>query len=159
MNLFSRYYQKTMYIGAIISFLFTCVALIEVLRGNFSGFDPEIFVFGIFFGAFIWGDLLIFALLWFFLYLILARIKNSYYFFLAFYSFWLIRSIGETVYWFTQQFSQIVNPWPNYYPHILFLSSLTAKEIWVFHQLIWQSLCTAALIGLIHTIVNINRKN
>jgi hypothetical protein len=158
MAIFSRYFKKTMLIFAIISFLFAGIAFFQVMRGNFSGFDPELYFFGLPFGAFIWGDLLIFGLFWGIACIILSKLNNHYYYFLTLYSFWLIRSIGETMYWFTQQFSQIENPWPNYYPHIAFLQTITPKEIWVFHQLIWQSICIISLIGLIYTVLKLKSK-
>lgn len=146
-----------MRVFAGISLALTCISLIEIFRGNFSGFEPETYFFGIPFGSFIWGDLFVFSLLWFLLLCVLSKVKNVQYYFLALYSFWLIRSTGETFYWFSQQFSQIINPWPNYYPHISIVNTFTPKEIWVVHQLLWQSISIASLIGLIYTILHLKK--
>jgi len=97
-------------------------------------------------GIFVWGDAVILGTFWVLVTLI-ALVSHSWDLFLLFVSvFWLVRSIGEVVYWLNQQFSQLKrNP-----PEKLFLYTLFPNEsIWFAYQLFWQCI---AVISVILTI-------
>ncbi len=152
-HFFNRYYQQLIIMLSGITLICIIISCIAVSQGNFSQFEPELFFFGLPFGSFIWGDLFIFSLLWFVLCIMLLKAKNPRYFWIALCSFWLIRGVGETLYWFVQQFSPDHQPWINYYPRIFFLDHLKPEEIWVFHQVIWQAITILSLFGLIYTTI------
>ncbi|HSW97044.1 MAG TPA: hypothetical protein VLF89_04435 [Candidatus Saccharimonadales bacterium] len=64
------------------------------------------------FGAFVWEDLLVFSFFNFLVILYVLLIKDIRQGLLIFTAFWMIRSAGETLYFFMQQFTQ-----PLHYPH------------------------------------------
>ena len=92
------------------------------------------YVFRIY-GAFVWADLVIFGLFWTFVSLI-SLLLNNWYLFLLFVSiFWLVRSIGETIYWLGQQFSTLnKNPVNRFLMKKVFHN----ESLWFVYQVFWQ---------------------
>lgn len=64
------------------------------------------------FGAFVWEDLLIFSLFNFLVALYVLLVQDIRQGLVMFTVFWMVRSAGETLYFFMQQFTQ-----PLHYPH------------------------------------------
>lgn len=59
------------------------------------------------YGAFVWADVVVFGIFWFLFSLVTIFLGDWVLFLLGLSLFWLVRSIGETIYWFNQQFSTI----------------------------------------------------
>ncbi len=59
-------------------------------------------------GMYVWGDALVFSFFWATAASISLYLHDWILFWLIFSVFWLVRSIGETVYWLNQQFSPII---------------------------------------------------
>jgi len=143
----------------IISASLTALSAIQIARGNFAGFKPLFYGFGIPYGAWIWGDLFIFAILWTIIPPFIYLLKlNHHYFWIAFFSFWLIRSAGEAFYWFLAQFHPDSIPWPQYFPKVLILKNLTPKDWWVLNQLVFQVIAIFCLFGIIYQLSQIIKK-
>ena len=96
------------------------------------------------YGAFVWADLVIFGIFWT-LISALSLFLNSWYLFLLFVSlFWLVRSIGETLYWFHQQFSSInKNPVNRFLMKNIFHN----ESIWFVYQIFWQCMTVLTTIS------------
>jgi hypothetical protein len=93
-------------------------------------------------GMFVWGDAVVFGLFWVVSSIIVLVLRDWYLFLLTISIFWVVRSVGETIYWFNQQFSSKVHggnepenlPW-----HSIFHND----SVWFIHQIIWQ--CTTVI--------------
>jgi hypothetical protein len=98
-------------------------------------------------GAFVWADAVVFGLFWT-LISITCLILNNWILFLLIYSvFWLVRSIGETIYWFLQQFSTINRcPPENYKIHKIFKND----SVWFVFQIFWQCATVVTIITSIY---------
>ena len=94
-------------------------------------------------GSFVWADAVVFGAFWVIM-SIISLVFSSWILFLITQSiFWLIRSIGETIYWFNQQFAM-----KNRNPaHTLFISKIfPGDSVWVAMQIFWQ--CVAVLTSV-----------
>ena len=149
-GLWSRNYRTILKLIATLSAILSMVSVFQFSAGNFAGFEPLLYLFGLPFGAYIWGDLLVFSVLWTFISLVLLKLKNPRLFWIALFSFWLVRSSGEALYWFIQQFHPQEIPWPQYFARVWILEDLTQKEYWVLNQIGHQSITIASLFGLIY---------
>lgn len=105
----------------------------EVKKGNTHGTCFLFFPLG----AFVWADAVILSLFW-------ILVSVSFYFYSDFYLFlitvsvfWFIRSIGETIYWFLEQFTEKHhNPPKQFFHYALFKN----ESVWFVNQLYWQIL-------------------
>ena len=57
------------------------------------------------YGAFVWADIILFGIFWAIFGLVAIILKSWIFFLLSLSLFWLVRGLGETIYWFNQQFS------------------------------------------------------
>ena len=95
------------------------------------------------YGAFVWADLVVFGLFWTLISLLALIFNNWYLFLLSLSLFWLVRSIGETTYWFNQQFSPLnKNPINRFLMKKIFHND----SIWFVYQIFWQ--CMTVLFSL-----------
>lgn len=153
-------YQKILlgiFVFSLISFI---LAIIQIAQGNIGGFQPLLYGIGfLLYSAFNWADVLVFSLLWMIIALILWNLKEKIYFWVAFFSFWLVRSAGETVYSFLQQFTPGVKPWLAYTPRALLQNSLIGHYIylkyWVVEQIFFQSISVLSLLGLVYKLAKL----
>lgn len=100
--------------------------------------------YGLFFlGIFVWGDAVIFGLFWSISALISLILQDWYLFLLITAIFWVVRSLGETIYWLNQQFSPINrNPAKNLLGYSIFHND----SIWFIYQIFWQSISVISII-------------
>lgn len=97
-------------------------------------------------GAFVWVDTVVFGL-FFTLVSAICLIFNQTLLFLIIYSvFWLVRSVGEQIYWFLEQFSaHHRNP-----PHTLWPKKLfKGEESWIVMQTVWQCVTVISIISTV----------
>lgn len=129
---------------AVFNFFIFFKALDEVKRKkNAFGLTRGL----VFLGAFVWADAVIFSLFWLLSSAIVLALSNWNLFLLIISVFWLVRSIGETIYWFNQQFSTLErNPPKNLHGYTLFNND----SIWFVYQIIWQSVTVFSLISSIY---------
>jgi len=97
-------------------------------------------------GGFVWGDATIFGIFWVILSVISLLTKNWFLFELVFVCFWLVRSVGETIYWFLQQFSEAKREPPE---RIWFYRYIKSDAVWFIFQIWWQCICVISLVLLI----------
>ena len=104
-------------------------------------------------GAFVWEDALIFGILHFLLALVSLLSKSNMLWVVAFLVFWIIRSAGETLYFFLQQF--IV---PVHHPHDIsaqltlirrLFGDISDQKIFILLQVSMQSILVLSLLCLI----------
>lgn len=98
-----------LFLGALNLFLFILSAII--LRRRNTRIDI-IAHWAFPFGAFVWEDLLVFSLFNFLVFTGIILSRDFRVGLLFFSVFWVVRNLGEVIYWFLQQFSQ-----PTVYPH------------------------------------------
>lgn len=102
-------------------------------------------------GIFVWADAVVFGAFWFLVSLSILFIIKSWLLFLLIVSvFYFVRSLGETIYWFNQQFSTINrNP-----PHTLRGYKLFKNDsIWFVYQIWWQCVTVISVITTIYFTV------
>jgi hypothetical protein len=98
-------------------------------------------------GIFVWADAVIFGFFWFLVSLI-SLIANDWILFWFIGSvFWVVRSFGETIYWFNQQFSTVNRRPPEILRGYKFFKD---DSIWFVYQIIWQCISVFSIIAMIY---------
>ncbi len=97
-------------------------------------------------GAFVWIDAIVFGL-FFLMTSVFCLLSNQWILFLLIISvFWTIRSLGEVLYWFLEQFAtNHRNPPHTLWPYKWF----KGDEVWIVMQIFWQ---VVAVIGIVASI-------
>ena len=94
-------------------------------------------------GAFVWADATVFGLFWVLACGVVLFLHSWILFLLLLSVFWLVRSVGETIYWFNQQFSTINRSIPeNFYIYRIFGDD----SVWFVWQIFWQCVSVVTLI-------------
>lgn len=57
-------------------------------------------------GVYVWGDAVVFGAFWFLVSIVTLVLADWVLFWLIFSLFWVVRSFGETIYWFNEQHAQ-----------------------------------------------------
>lgn len=136
--------QVFLFVFAFINLLLFFKSLHEVKdKKNAFGLTMPLFVIG----AFVWGDAVIFSLFWILVAAVTLIVSNWYLFLLFLAVFWLVRSLGETIYWFLQQFSTLNRNPPENLPGYRFFHN---DSIWFIYQIIWQCVSVISLIASIY---------
>ncbi len=113
------------------------------VKKNAYGITYLLFLLGIF----VWGDAVVFGLFWFFS-AITAFLLNDWYLFLLIVSvFWVVRSLGETIYWFNQQYSTVNRNPPEKLPGY---SIFHNNSIWFVYQIVVQCITVVSIIFSIY---------
>ncbi len=98
-------------------------------------------------GIFAWGDAVVFGLFWVIV-TVLSLLLNEWNLFCLIVSvFWVVRSLGETLYWFNQQFSTINRNPPK---NLFFYSIFQNDSVWFAYQIMWQCVTVASIIFSIY---------
>jgi len=99
-------------------------------------------------GIFVWADGVVFGLFWFVAGAISLYLSDWILFLLVFSVFWLVRSLGETIYYFNQQFSQIKRiPGRTLPGYKIFKDEYT---IWFVYQITAQSITVISIITTVY---------
>lgn len=94
-------------------------------------------------GMFVWGDAIIICLFWIIISAVAIVLQDWLLFLLIVSVFWVVRNIGEAIFWFNQQFSQKI----IYPPEILPGYSLVKNEsIWFIYQIINQCFAVVFIV-------------
>jgi len=94
-------------------------------------------------GAFVWGDAAIFGIFWALVAAVTGWLNDWLLFVLTYALFWVVRSLGETMYWFQQQFSSINRNPPESLIGFRFFQN---DSIWFVYQIIWQCVTVVSVI-------------
>lgn len=95
------------------------------------------------FGSFVWADHVLFGPFWVLVSLITFLLHDVILFCLVFSLFWLIRSGGETLYWFFQQF----NPRSGNEPEQFWIHRhVPGEAVWFMHQIFWQCIMVISAV-------------
>lgn len=106
----------------------------------------ETYVFWIF-GAFVMGDLVVFGLFWAAVSLVTFYLKDWLLFLLIYSSFWLVRSVGETIYWLLPQFTPVKRELPQKWWHYKIFKN---DSVWFVNQIAFQCLTVVTLVTTVH---------
>lgn len=135
----------------IIISLFGVISLSVTIRGtrelliNKNHFKDTRALFWL--GIFVWGDAIIFGAFWFLASLICLLLQDWILFLLIVSIFWVVRSLGEIIYWLNQQFSPIIrNPPAKLIGYKLFNND----SIWFAYQIFWQCILVISIISSIY---------
>lgn len=96
--------------------------------------------------SYVWADAVVFGLFFFFTAVVTLILQDFVLFLLVFSVFWTVRSVGESIYWFLEQFA------PNHRnpEHTLWLSKwFPRNSSWIANQIINQCI---TVIGVISTV-------
>jgi len=105
-------------------------SLKQVRGGNTFKTTPWLLPLGIF----VWGDGLVILLFWI-AWLIFSMLVQNIYISLTLWAlFWVVRSLGEVIYWLNQQFSIIKRNDPK----SLLGGKLFGEGVWFVYQIAWQ---------------------
>lgn len=98
-------------------------------------------------GIFVWGDAVIYGLFWTLVSLTTYFLQDWLLFLLIIALFWVVRSLGETIYWFNQQFSTVIRQPAKKLPGYRFFHN---DSIWFVYQIICQCITVVALVFSIY---------
>ena len=102
------------------------------------------------FGIFVWGDAIVFGIFWF-LASAVTLFLNDWILFLLIYSvFWLVRSVGETIYWFNQQFSEVKRMPKESVSFYKYLKIEDEYAVWFIAQIFNQSITVLSTITTVY---------
>lgn len=93
--------------------------------------------------SYVWADAVVFGAFFFFVSFLCLVLNDFILFLLIFSVFWTVRSIGESIYWFLEQFAvQHRNP-----EHTLWFSKWFPKNSsWIANQIINQCIATVGIV-------------
>lgn len=99
-------------------------------------------------GSFVWADAVIFSLFWVGSSITTLLLNDWILFLLIISVFWVVRSLGETIYWLNQQFSsrRDKNPPEAFWIHKIFHD----ESVWFVYQIYWQCITVVSLIFSIY---------
>lgn len=98
-------------------------------------------------GMYVWGDVFIFSIFWTLVSLVCLFLSDLYLFLLVVSLFWVVRSFGETIYWFNQQFSSIKREPPE---KIELYSIFQNDSVWFVQQIRNQCMTVISLVFSIY---------
>ena len=133
-------------------------AVMSFLIFRNGGEEVEFILWASVFGAFVWEDLFIFSLANAIGSAVVVWLKDNRYILLFVDIFWIVRSLGETFYWFLQQFSQ-----PTQYPHNFYawqwnpvaeqvFGDISDQKYFILFQISWQVMTVFAAVGLVYIL-------
>jgi len=112
-------------------------------KKNAYGMSPRYFLLG----AFVWADSMVLGAFWVAASAITWFFQDWLLFLLLFSIFWLVRSVGETVYWFNQQFSPLNRNPIEKLPGYNFVHN---DSIWFIYQVLAQCVTVVAAIATLY---------
>ena len=129
-----------------ISLIFFIKGFIECNnKKNAFGLTPFLNIFG----AYVWGDIVIFGIFWALVSAVTLILNDWILFLLIISVFWVVRSLGETIYWFNQQFSKINRNSPKKFWLYKYFHN---DSVWFIHQILWQCITVISIIITIYLV-------
>lgn len=136
MNIFITLYA----VGALIGFLLGVKQ--TYFHKNPYGLTPLLLPYGIF----VWGDAVILGFFWFIVSLVCLLFNNVSLFIVIQLVYWMVRSAGEIIYWFLQQFAVNKRDLPK---TLWGQAFFPGESIWFAYQLFWQIILVISTVGLL----------
>lgn len=97
-------------------------------------------------GAFVWADCIVFGI-FFALIALISLFLQNWFLFLLFYSlFWTVRSIGEQMYWFLEQFASLHRNPEN---TLKITKIFPRNSSWIAMQIFWQCVSVISIIATV----------
>lgn len=139
---------ETIYISiyGIVSLLIVIKGIKELSIKN-NHFKETKFLFLL--GIFVWGDAVTIGIFWVLVSLICFLLRDWTLFLLVISIFWVIRSLGEIIYWLNQQFSSIKRNIPS---KLIGYKLFNNDSIWFAYQVFWQCIMVVSIIISIYFI-------
>jgi hypothetical protein len=132
-------WQILLSIFAIFNFLLFIKAYKECKNKNAYGLTRFLQPLGMF----VWGDVFVFSIFWTLVSMICVAFSDLYLFFLTASLFGVVRSFGETIYWFNQQFSNINREAPE---RVGLYSLFQSDSVWFVQQIKSQCMTVVFLV-------------
>lgn len=127
-------------IGCLLSGVYQC------RKGNYTGVSYLFYPLG----AYVWADAVVFGLFFAVSSTVIYYLQNWNLFLAFYFIFQAIRTFGESIYWFNQQFSSINrNSVQKQWPHFFFKDEYT---VWFVYQIMWQCACAVSAILAIYFV-------
>lgn len=125
------------------------VGLIQAYRqctkkNSSYGKPPKLYML---FGSLVWADHLVFGAFWVIISLFCLMFHDFLLFLLTFSVFWLVRSIGETIYWFFQQFTPRHGNEPEKF---IWHRIVKNDSVWFLNQIYWQCITVITIITSVY---------
>lgn len=98
-------------------------------------------------GIFVWGDAIVFGFFWALAGLMVYLTNSVALMWLIYSVFWVVRSFGESIYWFNQQFSTITRNPPERLIGFRFFKN---DSVWFAYQIWWQCVTVISIIASIY---------
>lgn len=143
-------YWQQIIIGlyGVIALILFVVGIIYSLKGQSYGKWWGLNIIG----AFVWGDAMIFGLFWTIAAILFLVLGSWLWFLIIVCVFWLVRSLGETIYWFLNQFIPLKNNQPE---HFFFYRLVKNDSVYFIAQIWWQCLTTVFIGLLIYLLIQL----
>ena len=103
-------------------------------------------------GAFIYGDVLPLSVFWILVSIVCFVFRDLTLFYLILSLFWLVRSVGETLYWFLMQFSPRVDMTERV-SLMPFYHIVKNDSVWIIYQVVCQCVTVVTLITSVKLFV------
>ncbi|OGM13913.1 hypothetical protein A3A76_05390 [Candidatus Woesebacteria bacterium RIFCSPLOWO2_01_FULL_39_23] len=135
----------------IIILLYVFIALLGFMKGyreckSKSNSYGKAGIFNLI-GAFVWGDAVVFGIFWIAASIIALLLDDWILFLLTISLFWVIRSLGEVIYWITQQFSEKKKDSPEKF---WFIYIFKGEATYFIYQIYWECIAVVSLISSIY---------
>jgi hypothetical protein len=95
-------------------------------------------------GIFVWGDALVIGPFWLLICLLSFMMHSWNFFLLSVSLFWVVRSVGETIYWFQEQFATSHRNDPK---NLFGYRLVKNDSIWFLYQITWQCITVLSLLS------------
>jgi len=141
---------------SIIFFLSIIISWYKIVKGK--KIAEFIYYWGFPLGAFVWEDLFVFSIYGFISTLITLYFQQGRLGLLFFIIFWIVRSGGESLYFFLQQFVE-----PKQHPHFLqdhyqvlrrFFGNISYQQCSIIMQVCFQIILMFSLVSLILLLIS-----
>lgn len=143
-----EFWQQNFTIGLLVySLLCFFKGVWECNRKNYVGERGALLFYPL--GAYVWADAVVFGLFWSIVSASLLYVNNWWLLWTFFFVFHSIRTFGEAIYWFNQQFSTVNrNPGPERFPYKYFKDEYTT---WFVYQILWQCVTVICVVMAIYS--------
>jgi len=140
----SMWQQIVVTLYAIVSLISFTQAFFEIkIKKNPFGITKHLTLLGIF----VWGDAIVLGPFWFGVSTLILFLQDWNLFLLIVSLFWVVRSLGEVIYWIAEQFADKHRNPPA---TLLFYPLLKTDAIWFMYQLFWQCVLVISLIASLY---------
>jgi len=132
--------SEVILVYSLVAFI---IGFIGIRKSRYNAFGGNFFLNIV--GAFVWADAAIFGIFWGVLSLILALLDQTTLFLLFLSIFWIVRSLGEILYWMHEQFT--VNKRNHTLPWSQFFQD---DSILFVYQIFWQCIMVISILLTIY---------